>query len=75
MDLASFLGFSMEWYQIQDITHLTLTLTPYAQGSTSQKFQVKIEYLLFVSNHVPSSSFTDSANEVALSMLTGDLVW
>ena len=36
------------------------------------KYEVKIEYLLFVITHVTSSYFMDSANVVALSMLTGE---
>ena len=36
------------------------------------RYQVKIEYFLFVSTHVTSSSFMDSASTVALSMLTGE---
>ena len=35
------------------------------------KSQVKIEYFLFVSTHVPSSSFMDSFNSVSLSLFTG----
>ena len=38
------------------------------------KSQVKIEYLLFVSTHVPSLSYMDSENTVALSMSTGESV-
>ena len=34
------------------------------------KSQVKAEYLIFVGTHVPPSSFMDSENSVALSMLT-----
>ena len=36
------------------------------------KSQVKIEYLFFVSNYVPSSYFMDLANTVALIILTGE---
>ena len=38
------------------------------------KYEVKIEYLLFVSTHIPSSAFMDTANPVSLSMLTGGCV-
>ena len=36
------------------------------------KYQVKIEYFLFVSTHVASSSFMDYSSAVALIMLAGE---
>ena len=36
------------------------------------KYQVKIEYFIFVSNHFPSSFYMDSPSTVSLSILTGE---